>query len=188
MAPPRGTKVKGPNAQEHSESILSAFGRLVGFAALAGLALTILAGVVLFPAYARVEEARYQRDCLQAGTADAESLIAVNERLIDALDNDEVLAKRLARSQWRWRPVGETPMAGSGPPLTKQPAEALATITSAQRPAKPNGWLLRIARRFRTPATRRGLLLVAAVAMFAAMLLVAPRQSVVDAKAASSRV
>jgi hypothetical protein len=182
MAPPRGTTAKIPHAREHSENILSAFGRLVGFAALAGLALTILAGVVLLPAYARVEEAQYQRDCLQAGTADAESLIAVNERLIDALDNDEVLAKRLARSQYRWRPVDETTMANSGPPFAKQSAEALATITSARRPAKPNGWLLQIARRFQTPAKRRGLLLVAAVAMFAAMLL-APRQSTIDAKA-----
>ena len=56
-------------------------GRTVGFTVMGSLSLAILAGVVLLPPYARLAEARYRRDCLQARIADQETLIAVNDKL-----------------------------------------------------------------------------------------------------------
>ena len=151
--------------------------RRIGFIALAGMAATILAGVVLLPIYAKLIEARYQRDCLRAGNSDADNLITANQRLLDALDSDEVLAVRLARSQSDWLPYDEAvvvEMTADG--RTESPGE-LVSIDRAARPAKPQGRLMQLAARLESPNRKRGLFLLAAAAMVTAMLMFSGRSS-----------
>jgi len=144
----------------------------VCFAILAGGALAVLAAVVLLPAYARLSGARYELGCLKANLADAEALIAANQRLIEALPEDEILTKRLAMSQLGLWPVDEVividPVA-AGPP-------ALIRPTRHARPAPPAGRLTSLAGRLERLPARRGLFGLAAGAILAAMFLFAPSE------------
>jgi hypothetical protein len=134
------------------------------------MALTILAGVVLLPPWARLREAQYQRDQLLAGTREAERIIKVNERLLDALPTDPVLAVRLARTQLELIPPHEMLMLEPDSPR----AQPMARIKSPAQPTPPRPRLMRIASRLREPRLRRGLLLMAAISMLAGMFLFLP--------------
>ncbi len=145
--------------------------RRIGFIALAGMATTILAGVVLLPIYGQFVKGCYERDCLQAGNSDAENLITAQDRLIDALDTDEVVTVRLARSQSDWLPYDEAVVVEMTADGRTEPPGELVNIDRAARPAKPQGKLMQLAAKLESPNRKRGLLLLAAAAMITAMLM-----------------
>lgn len=148
--------------------------RAVGFFLLAGAAMALLAAVVLLPPWAGLAGARYDLARLQAEVADAEAQIAANERLIAALPHDEVLAKRLAMNQNLYWPrheivVVDPDAAPADPPdVVCPPRQA--------RPPMPAGLLIRAAGRLRNTAKRRGMLILAAAALAAAMFLFPPAE------------
>jgi hypothetical protein len=150
---------------------LGAAARGIGFTALAGMAIAILAGVVLLPPAARLQRARHHRDCLAAYNQDAQTLIRVHDRLIEDLPDDDILTLRLLRQQQDLVPRGEVVV--ENPAFTATPPD-LAVPQPSPRPAAPDNLVTRAADRIANPRTRRGLLLLAAMAMIAAMLLFAP--------------
>jgi len=141
---------------------------------LAGAALAIFAATMLLPDYARMVHARNELARQQAANADLEGLIQANDRLIAALPESPVLTKRLAMNQFGLLPEDEMVLLSAGDP----PAPPGSALTSRHpRPPRPSGPLLDIARRLEKPRTRRGLLLLAAAAMLAALFLFPARDA-----------
>jgi len=152
--------------------VLLAAGRMVGFLLLVALALTIIAGVVLIPPYARLAGAQYELECLRAGIADAEGLVAANDRLIAALPHDEVLTMRLAMSQEPLAPSKEVVVrTPSAPPAS--PPDVIRPDRHP-RPPPPAGWIFSANMKLKRTNTRRGLLLLAGAALVLALFLFAP--------------
>jgi len=148
--------------------------RAAGFFLLAGAAVASLAGAVLLPAWARLAEVRYELACLRAEIADAEAQIAANDRLITALPTDEVLARRLAMSQNLYWPRNEIVVVDPNAP----PAETPDVVCGPRhpRPPRPAGLLIRAGKKLEKASKRRGLLLLAAAALAAALFGFAPAQ------------
>ena len=144
---------------------------MVGFGLLAGASLTILAGIVWAPAYARLAVARYERGCLAASNADAREIIADNDRLIEAVSGDPVLIERLLMSQGSYCPRDQIVVRDPDCPPTMP-----GSLNSQrhERPAPPPDWLMGLAAKCTDPRARRGLLLVASAMLVAGMLLFAP--------------
>ena len=159
---------------EGEGGLVSAIGRMVGFCLLAGVSLAILAAVLLLPEYARLAWARHELAGWEAAVADKRAQIAANERLEAALPLDPVLTKRLAMNQRGLLPADEVVVldVAGGRPLPP----AVVHPPRHPRPTAPSGWLMRAAQRMSRPPLRRGLLLLAAVAMLAAMFLFGPRE------------
>jgi len=149
--------------------LVTGVGRLVAFVLLAGSAMAIFAGVVLLPDYVRLLRAERILARQEAIAADTEARIRANGRLIEALPDHPVLTKRLAMHQLGLRPADEVVVPYPGVPV----AQAPGTVAPPPhpRPAPPDAWVLRIAARVSNPPTRRGLLLLAAVALVGAVLL-----------------
>ena len=146
--------------------------RILGFAVPAGVAMAIVAVVVLTPPYARLARARWQRACLSASETEGEALIAAQQRLIDAIPGDEVLTMRLAADRLGLVPANELVVAGAAdsPP----PRPGIPSIQRHPRPDPPPRWVLRAARRLQRPPLRRGLMLLAGAMLVMAMLLSSP--------------
>lgn len=160
----------GPSA---GDSFIGALARLTGFITLAGMAVAILAGVVLLPAYARVENAKYERDCVLAYNQDARTLIRINDRLIQHLPDDDILTLRLLNSQQALLSGGEVRIPAADGPA--RPPDMVEPPRSAP-PVPTDNAFTRAAARIVNPRTRRGLLLMAAGAIATAMLLFGPRR------------
>lgn len=169
MAPPCGTRAE---VEDKSTNLLFAAGRMIGFTLLAGLAMLILAGLVLLPAYARWRQAEYQRDCLTVACRESEALVAAQERLIAALPEEEVLTKRLALSQGEVYAANEA--VSASPRYPRRPPPDVIQPIHYPRPAPPNDWLIRASVKVNNAGTRRGLLLLAAGCLLTAMFLFAP--------------
>ena len=151
---------------------LLAAGRGVGFAVLGGAALAIQAAIVLLPECAELRQDRYVLACEAAAAADMETLADAQDRLIAKLPTDPVLNRRIGMIQGDLWPdnavVGmESDPGASLPPYALRPAPH-------PRPDPPAGWLTRAGRRLSNPPTRRGLWLVSAGLMLAAVFLFAP--------------
>jgi hypothetical protein len=143
-------------------------GRLVGFAALTGMGLSILACVVLIPPYARLQRARYLKACNQATNTDYRSKIQAETFFLENLQTDEILIERQAASTLgglldpdRFGELSRRP---------HMPANAVE-IAPAPRPDPPSGWIIRTADRLEDVRIRRGLCVLAGVSLLAAMLL-----------------
>lgn len=169
MAPRRGTRDEVTRAPA---GVFFAAGRMVGFLAAAGTAVALIAAIVLVPALARLAQARYERGCQEALTADLEALAKAQERMIEALPEDETLAIRLLISQEDVTPSDREPY--ELPSLGPSKAPDLIEAVRHPRPAPPPDWLVHLDRRLKKPATRRGLLLLAVGALVAALFLFAP--------------
>ena len=154
---------------------LPAAGRGVGFAILGGAALAIQAAIVLLPEYADLRQDRYVLTCEAAAAADMETLADAQDRLIAKLPTDPVLTRRIGMIQGDLWPdnavVGVEPDRGAPPPpyALRPPPHP--------RPNPPAGWLMRASRRLSNPPTRRGLWLVSAGLMLAAVFLFAPQRA-----------
>ena len=142
---------------------------MVGFCLLAGAALAIFAAATLLPEYARVLHADYELARQEAVNADLKALIEANDRLIAALPDNPVLAKRLAMNQFGLWPENEVVMVSDDGIRPAPPGTALTK--PHPRPDPPDERLLAVVRRLTRPRTRRGLLLLAAAAMLAALFL-----------------
>jgi len=150
---------------------LFGLGRMVGFILLSGSAMVVLAAVVLLPPYAKLAQSRYELACADASINDADLLVRATQRLIEALPQDPVLAKRLAMSQSDLTPSNERVIVDpSVPPL---PPPDMVIPVQSPRPAPPSGLMIEAASRISNPATRRGLLFLSATALLAGMFLFA---------------
>ncbi len=56
---------------------------MIGFVTLAGLALAILAALVLLPAYAQWQEVVFERDCQKVVVAEHEATVEAQRRLLE---------------------------------------------------------------------------------------------------------
>jgi hypothetical protein len=130
-----------------------AFGRGVGFIVLSGLAMVIIAAIVLMPAWASTIRAEYERDTKHANIEHSRKIVATGARLNDAIPHDRVINERLVKGTVRQD-------------LIHAPAVAY--------PPEPSGWMLGLADKLARPKTRRGLFFVACVALAGAMFLFAP--------------
>jgi hypothetical protein len=152
--------------------LLFGLGVFGGFLLLAVPALATLAAVVLLPAYQRMAATEYQRDCLAADIAAFKEYVAANERLIDRAPQDEDLTRRLAIVQQRLLPRNEVVVMDPNAPPAPPPGVIVPDLKP--RPEPPSNMLLRMAAKVRNPGTCRGLFLLAAGAMLAAMFLFSP--------------
>jgi len=171
MEPPLGTR---DSRARRAGGFFGTAGRVIGFCLLSGAALGLFATTVLLPEYARMVRAEYELARQQAANADLQALIQANQRLIGALPDNAVLTKRLAMSQFGLLPADEVVMvanyaAGPRPPV-------MALTTPHQRPQRPDARLMGLAQRLSKPRTRRGLLLLAAAAVLAALFLFPARE------------
>ena len=148
------------------------FGRLIGFFALVGTVTAVLVGVILLPELSRLAQTTYELDVDRAKTADLQGQVDANRRFLEALEEGcPVLYKRLAIHQAAQTPSNENAF---GPPVHTSLPPGIIQTPRTPRPDPPDGWVLRTARKLENPSTRRGLLLLAAGVMLAAMFLFAP--------------
>ncbi len=156
-------------------SFADALVRFAGFSALMGMAMLILAGVLLLPAYARLQRFRHQRNCERLRLKEARATVRAKDRLIEKAPTDEVLTKRLAWSKLGMVPYNEVrAISPSSHPSALVPG-ALSKIRYDDPPL-PNSRLDILAAKLQRPGHRRGLLVLAASMTIAAMLIFAPRQ------------
>lgn len=148
----------------------SAAGRLVGFLALAGAALSVFAAMVLLPAWASCLRVKYERDCLRAAVTDAEAEAQARLRQQRAAQIDPQYNKRIALAD------GMVPVNCLRMPPPEAPDEPVGaiTVTPSPRPSPPPDLLLRAAARAEHPPTRRGLAVLVAGAIVTAMYLFSP--------------
>ena len=166
-----GTKIESYKANGSDGERLGAVRTLV-FVSLLVMSVLIFAGVVLLPPYGNLKYAEYQRDFLHSVNTDAEKLIEANHRLLDALDEDQVLAIRLACSQSDFLPFDEIVFPES--PLNDRPGP-LVTIQNTPRPEKPSGLLMQLSGKLEKANRRRGLMLLAVGALLVGLLLLNPK-------------
>jgi hypothetical protein len=150
---------------------LGSFGRLIGFTVLALASMAILAVLALLPAYAQLQQAQWELDCIRAGVDDAQRMAAANERLIGALATDNVLIRRVAMDQTQMLPPDEVVVDTGQPPL---PPPDMVIPLRSPRPPRPGNWLLRAATKIDEPSTRRGLMFVSMATLLGALFLFAP--------------
>ncbi|MFA6134955.1 MAG: hypothetical protein WC869_13145 [Phycisphaerae bacterium] len=151
--------------------LIFALGRGLGFLTLAGLAMVILAALILLPAYAQLQQVVYDRDCQQVAVNENDKTLEAQRRLIEELPDSEVLTKRLAISQGELTPDREVIVPRAGMPTL--PPDVIQPVRYP-RPAKPDNLLLTLGTRIEKPSTRRGLLFLAAGALLVAMFLFSP--------------
>ena len=160
-------------APARAPSAMWAVARNLGFLLLVLAGMTILLAVVYLPDWAKCLELEYQRDCEKAKLADTQALLDAYRRKIRTIETDAQLTKRLAQAV-----NGTGP---SGPAIDRAMnagSDFLApgdiSVIEAPRPQKPNSWLMEAARKVENPPTRRGLLLLFAGAITAAVYLFDP--------------
>ena len=161
--------------RREQDGFADALVRFVGFSVLMGMAMLILAGVLLLPAYARLQRFRHQRDSDSLRLKEARAAIKAMDRLIQEAPTDEVLTKRLAWSKLGMVPSNEVRVISPSTPSSALVPGALSKIRYDD-PSPPNSRLDILAEKLQRPAHRRGLLVLAASMTIAAMLLFAPKQ------------
>lgn len=150
------------------------FGRCVGFLLLAGPAMAILASVVLLPAYQQMMDTVHHRDVAQAQIDWYKDYIDASNRLIAELPENELLTIRLESAQKRLQPRNEVVLKLPTTAPTQPPGRIF--MQPPRKPPMPDNLLLTMAKRVEQPQTRRGLFLLAALAMLAAMFLFSPAE------------
>jgi len=158
---------KGPGSSERA--------RVAGFVCLSGTAVALLAVAVLLGPYARLALLRYRLERLAVECDNAAAQIDLNDRLIRAADQDEVLTRRLAVSRLGLHPVDEVTLVDRDEP--RRPPPHVVAAPRRQPPPAPEAWLVRGGKKLADPTTRRGLMLLAGLAMLAAFLLFSPRSA-----------
>ncbi|MCP4379767.1 MAG: hypothetical protein GY794_26825 [bacterium] len=138
----------------------------MGFIVLAGLAMIIIAAIVLMPAWASTIRTEHKRDDRFAGDGHVRKIIDARNRCKDDLPHNVTLNERYFKGMIRQDPV-------HAPPLAHLP--------------EPSGWALDLADKLARPKTRRGLFFVACVALAGAMFLFAPPAPQVVKPASRSR-
>jgi len=171
MAPQHGTKDSRP---DKPESIGSFLARTVTFILLAGFGLAIVAGVVLLPAYARLNEIAFERGCLGAANNDDQKRIVANDYLIRALPHDRILAKRLTMRHFGSMPRTEYVVAATED--LRAPAPGTVTIEPTPRPEPTDNWMIALAAKLERPNGKTILTILAFIALLAAVVLTGARR------------
>lgn len=172
----------GPRADRNPDALPAKAGRALGFAALATAGLCLVAGVVLVPAYARVQLARHALAVEKAKQADEQDRLIAQEHLLADKD-DPVLLRRMVWTQMGLAPVG-VQVEDDAP---AQPDPPAGEVISARhpRPAPPDTLTVRLAHRLdERPGLRRGLFLLGVGSLLlAAVMFGPPRRRPADARA-----
>ncbi len=159
---------------------------MFSFVLLAGVAIAIVAGVVLLPAYARLNRVTAEHERLDAANADDQARIDAQDRLIEALPDDRVLAKRLAMRHFGAVPRTEHVVTATEDFRAPQPGTV--AITPAPRPKPVANWMALTAQRIANDRIRLTLLALAAATAAAAVLLSnAPRRRPKPARVPTKR-
>ena len=87
MALPCGIKAE-VKTRRREGSFADALVRFAGFSALMGMAMLILAGVLLLPAYARLQRFRHQRNRDRLRLKEARAAVRAMDRLIEEAPTD----------------------------------------------------------------------------------------------------
>ncbi len=165
------TPVNGQSANR-TGALAVFIGRGVGYFAMVTVALIILAGVVLLPSLAQLQQTEYRRDCDGKRVQEAVATVAAMDRLLAAAPSDEVLTKRLAWSRLGVLPSNE--QISVKRPIIGSPAPGTLSTIRFENPPPPDPWINRLAMKVQIPAYRRGLIVMAGCLALAAMLLFAP--------------
>ena len=168
MVPQPGTKHNAQHRREHPASVLA---RGVSFVLLAGLALAIIAALVLLPAYARLNQIIVERDRIAAANADDEARIVAQDRLIEAIPKDRTLAKRLSMKHFGALPRTEYVVAATED--LRAPQAGSVTIDPTPRPRPVANRLTATAAKIARPTTRLLLMTMALATLVAAIVLTA---------------
>lgn len=148
-----------------------AFGRFVGFVLFAGPALLIVAAIVLLPAYQKMQMVAHERDCERQRIESYQQHIRKQQELLSRAPEDAQVTRVAAMEMLRLSPRNEVVVED---PTMPKIAVGTIFVTPQAQPDLPSGWLVDMAGKIQDPATRRGLFLLAAVAMLAAVFLFAP--------------
>ena len=125
----------------------------MGFIILAGLAMAIVAALVLMPAWASSVRAEYDLAAKRPDIEHGTKIIAARARLINAIPHDPVVNERYIKGTVR---------------------QDLIHAPVVEYPPEPSGWMLELADKLAQPKTRRGLFFVACVSLAGGMFLFAP--------------
>ncbi|MDP6546083.1 MAG: hypothetical protein QGH60_19045 [Phycisphaerae bacterium] len=128
-------------------------GRAVGFSILAGLAMAIVATLVLMPAWANAVRAEHDLAVKRAEIEYSRRVVAAGARLNNAIHHDRVVNERLVKGTVRQNLIHTQPV---------------------EYPPAPGGWRMELADKLAQPKTRRGLFVVAFVALAGGMFLFVP--------------
>ncbi len=151
---------------------LGRLGGLLGFAIVAGMALALLATVVVLPAWARLDRARADREALAYQAALFDRLIDYRTALIDAVKTDPLQTERLLMAQRNYRRPGEATYALDDVPADPSAVEAIKAQLTPPRPPSPT--VATLGRRVQRPTTRRGLLLLSGLLLVLATVMFLP--------------
>jgi hypothetical protein len=143
--------------------------RLAGFILLAGTSLALLGAVMLPAEYVALLQADNERDRQAAILEDLKDQIAANKRLMDALPEDPVLAKRMMMNQFGYWPEKEIVVLDPAYASREVPGQVI--IKPHDRPGVKENWITQAAARVQRPGTRTLLLILSGAAMFAAIVL-----------------
>ena len=166
MAQQRGTR-DNPNVSP--ESLASVLGRAISFVLLAGVALAIVAGVALLPAYARLNQITAERDRLDAANTHDLDRIDAQDHMIEALPEDRILAKRLAMRHFGAIPRNEHVVAATED--LRAPQAGTVDIEPPRRPEPVTNWMTTTARRIANSRAHQILILLAIATLAAAVIL-----------------
>ncbi len=145
--------------------------RFTGFCILAGTALTLFAGVVLLPSYARNLKIRHRLQCEQIRIRNAREIIDAMDELITAVEKDEILLSRICSSQIGLFPENEVVVMETGKGSVNP---ATLNVEPENYPPPPAGWIVEYGRKMDDPARRRGLLVMATAIILASLLIFPP--------------
>ncbi len=167
MAQTCGTKASTSSGE--SDRALHSLGRLVGFSLLSALGLGILATVVLIPPYASLLQARYERDCNRALNQDYRDRIEANELFMQDIRQLDVVAIRTLESSV----LGQDSLNPGRQldPRRKEWIPPAANLAPNPRPEPVPAWITRLSLRVTRPNVRRGLVVLSAAALLAAVVL-----------------
>ncbi|HNX26988.1 MAG TPA: hypothetical protein PKK48_06230 [Phycisphaerae bacterium] len=153
------------------ESGGGAFFRRLGFLVVTGMALTLLAALVLLPAWAEKEKTRYEleRDTLRL--QEAKETVQALSRMMRDVQNDEILTQRLAGTRLGLYTPDEIIVRDPARPVDNP--EILSEIHYPQPSHKDSFWL-QTAAKLEKQGKRRSYMLLSAAMLISAFILFAP--------------
>lgn len=153
------------------ETARGAFFRRLGFLVVCGMALTLLAALVLLPAWADKEKTKLQLEQDKVRLQEARQTVQALDRMARDVQNDAILTERLAGTRLGLYTPDEIIVRDPSKPVDNP--EILSEIRYPMPQQKDFFWL-RAAAKVEDPGKRRSYMLLAAAMMIAAFILFAP--------------
>ena len=152
---------------DRPESLASVMTRGVGFLLLAGLALAVIAAVVLMPAYAGLNQVIVENERIAAANTYYRKHADARDQLIKDVANDRILAKRVAMQRFGSLPRTEYVVPGTEDPRAPQAGEV--AVPPPPKPQPAENWMTATAAKLSHPTTRTVLLLAASASLAVAV-------------------